>query len=284
MAERDALTDWLSAARRIGGGPGGNIPLNAAISSYLDVQKARRGKKRLEDVTRLLAQAEPGTLPGLEGEASELATMALGPEAGIGTARAFAGDRGARADQRRQAEAMGQYLGFSNAPVSGTLRNSPMPGAASLSFENISTQPQGQMTLTQFMQAPQQIFQAETTKRANEQALLREQTKSALQLQRQMALERFKANTKNKNPTSLKDLTPNEIKQMVQAVSAGQYGGEDVTPQQAFDMIYGADIPIGAREKAQEAEKGSGKQDSSIPEGLSPEAQEVWKQINKGKK
>lgn len=283
MAERDALTDWLSTARRIGGGPGGNIPLNAAISSYLDTQKARRGQKRLEDVTRLLAQAEPGTLPGLEGEAAELATMAAGPEAGLAAATAFAGAQGARGAQRRQAEAMGRYLGYSNpairegAPTSNVdLTNRTVDRVPK--FENVSTRGQG-LTLTDFMAAPQQIFQAETTRRQNEQALLREQTKSALQLQRQMALERFKANTKKKNPTSLKDLTPNEIKQMMGAV-----GAEITDPREAFEMIYGADIPIGAREKAQEAEKGSGKQDSSIPEGLSPEAQEVWKQISKGKK
>lgn len=253
MAEKDPLMEFFGAAKRIGSGPGGNIPLNAAISSYLDVQKARRGKKRLEDVTRLLAQAEPGTLPGLEGEAAELTTMAAGPEAGLNVAGAFAGAQGARGSQRRQADAMGRYLGFSNPAIREgapsyrvDLTNKTVDKARS--FENISTRGRGP-TLTDFMAAPEQIFQAETTRRQNEQALLKEQTKSALQLQRQIAVERFKASTKNKKPTSLKDLTPNEIKQMMGAV-----GAEITDPREAFEIIYGADIPVGAREKAQEAE------------------------------
>lgn len=247
MAEKDPLMEFFSAAKRIGSGPGGNIPLNAAISSYLDTQKARRGQKRLQDVTRLLAQAEPGTLPGLEGEASELATMALGPEAGLGVANQFAAGRGQRATERRQAEAMGRYLGFSNPGIQegAPSFNIDLTNRSVDKVRNFSnTGAQSGPTLTDFMAAPQQIFEAETTRRANEQALLKEQTKAALQQQRQIAVERFKASTKNKKPTSLKDLTPNEIKQMMGAV-----GTEITDPREAFEMIYGDDIPVGAKAK-----------------------------------
>ena len=230
--------------QRIGGGPGENLPLNAAIGDYIQaIQENRRvrdGGKRVRDLSGVLSQVEPGAFPGLEAEYVEAAGEALGPQAAISLGQQIAEAISSRRAAQDRSAAVGMMAGARNAPIKegpASFRVSPGGVQKARSFENVSTQTPGQPSLADFIRNPALGAMAEKgieTERKATQDLIKENLKQKNKIE----IENLKAELKKKNYKNIVDIPfGDRIKLINLEYPEGEV--DEAALAQFFPEIYG---------------------------------------------